>query len=54
MGFYSIRSSANSLMTCRFLFVRFHDPTANGGCDQDSKKASPLKKIEKAEFRYET
>lgn len=41
-AFYSIRSSTNSQMTLRFLFARFHDQTANGGCDQDSKEDPPL------------
>lgn len=49
-AFYSIRSSANSQMALRFLFTRFHDQTANGGCDQDSKEASPLENTERAEF----
>lgn len=27
-------------MTLGFLFARFYDQTANGGCDQDSKRGS--------------
>lgn len=49
-AFYSIRSSANSQMTLRFLFDRFHDQAANGGCDQDSKEAPPLENTQRAEL----
>lgn len=49
-GLFTALGVQQILRWLRFLFDRFHDQAANGGCDQDSKEAPPLENTQRAEL----